>query len=141
MRTNIVLWMVLTGGFAAVPVFAHHSFAAEYDHSKPVTLEGVVARVEWQNPHTWIYVDVKEEAGKVVQWTVEAAAPSALIRAGWYKDSLKIGDTVKVEGFLAKDASKTAAARSVILPSGKHVFAGSADQLLFPPQPHASPQK
>jgi Family of unknown function (DUF6152) len=142
MTAKSILGCALAFLVAAGPVRAHHSFASEYDRSKPVTLEGVVTRIEWENPHTWLYMDVKDEDGKVIHWSIEAATPNALTRAGWHKDSLKIGDSVKVEGYLAKDASKMATARSVTLPDGKRVFAGSADQLfLFPPQPKSSPQK
>jgi hypothetical protein len=123
--------------------WGHHSFAAEYDRTKMVTLDGVVTKVEWENPHTWLYLDVKGDDGKVVSWTVEAANPSALIHAGWHKDSLKPGDRVKVEAYPAKKGSNSANARSVTLPDGQRVFAGSADQLFFPPQsrPAAQPQK
>jgi hypothetical protein len=134
MYPELVLGLALTGLPGATEGFAHHSFASEYDRSKPVTLEGVLTKIEWENPHTWIWLDVKGEDGQVVHWAVEAATPNALIRAGWHKESLKVGDSVKVEGYLAKDASKTAAARIVTLPDGKRVFAGSADQLLFPPR-------
>jgi hypothetical protein len=123
--------------------WAHHSFAAEYDRTKMVTLDGVVTKVEWENPHTWLYLDVKGEDGKFVSWAVEAANPSALVRAGWNKDSLKPGDKVKVEAYMAKNGGNTANARSVTLPDGKRVFAGSSDQLFFPPQsrPAAQPLK
>ena len=104
-----------------------------------VTLDGVVTKVEWQNPHTWLYLDVKGEDGKITSWTVEAASPSALTHAGWHKESLKPGDRVKVEAYLAKKGNNAANARSVTLPDGTHVFAGSADQLFFPPQ--SQPQK
>jgi hypothetical protein len=126
----MALMALLTAGTA----FAHHSFASEYDRTKTVTLEGVVTKIEWENPHAWLYMDVKGEDGKLAHWAIETATPNALIQAGWHKDSLKAGDHVKVEGYLAKDAGQTAAARSVTLPDGKRVFAGSADQLLFPPQ-------
>ncbi len=144
-RGRICLELVLALALAGLPGarrgLAHHSFAAEYDRAKPVTLQGVLTKIEWENPHTWIWLDVKGDDGKVIHWAVEAATPNALIRAGWQKDSLKVGDSVKVEGYLAKDASKTAAARIVILPDGKRVFAGSADQLLFPPRLPNSSQK
>jgi hypothetical protein len=143
MRPKSLLGLVCLALLSAIPLLAHHSFAAEYDRTKTVTLQGVVTKVDWENPHTWLYLEVKDEDGKLVSWAVEAANPSALTHAGWSKDSLKAGDTVKVEGYLAKNGSKTANARAVTLPDGRRVFAGSADQLLFPPpvRPAPSPQK
>jgi hypothetical protein len=110
---------------AAVPVFAHHSFAAEFDGNKQVTLTGVVTKVDWVNPHAYIYVDVKGDDGAVVNWAIETGAPNALYRQGWRKDDLKVGDTVTLEAFLAKDGSHTAAARNVKLPDGRKVFGGT----------------
>jgi len=110
---------------AAVPAFAHHSFAAEFDGNKKVTLTGVVTKVDWVNPHAYIYVDVKGEDGAVVNWAIESGAPNVLYRQGWRKDDLKAGDSVTLEAFLAKDGSHTAAAMSVKLPDGRRVFAGT----------------
>jgi hypothetical protein len=110
---------------AIVPLFAHHSFAAEFDGNKQVTLNGVVTKVDWVNPHAYIYVDVKGDDGTVVNWAIETGAPNALYRQGWRKDDLKAGDSVTLEAFLAKDGSHTAAARSVKLPDGRKVFAGT----------------
>ena len=109
-----------------VPVLAHHSFAAEYDGDKPVTLKGVVTKVEWTNPHARFYVDVKDSAGKVTNWNLELASPNVLKRSGWRRDSLKEGDQVTVEGSLARDGSKMANARAVTMADGKRVFAGSS---------------
>jgi hypothetical protein len=109
----------------AVPVLAHHSFAAEYDASKPVTLKGTVAKVEWTNPHARFYVNVTDGDGKVTQWNLELASPNVLIRQGWTRHSLNEGDTITVEGSRAKDGANMANARSVTLASGKKVFAGS----------------
>jgi len=111
---------------AAVPLAAHHSFAAEFDGSKQINLTGVVTKVDWVNPHAWVYVDVKGADGVVVSWALESGAPNALYRAGWRKDDLKAGDNVTFSAFLAKDGSHTAAAREVTLPDGRKVFAGSA---------------
>jgi Family of unknown function (DUF6152) len=111
---------------AAVPLSAHHSFAAEFDGSKEINLTGVVTKVDWVNPHAWVYVDTKDADGKVVNWGLESGAPNALYRAGWRKDDLKVGDTVVFSAFLAKDGSHTAAAKQVTLPDGRKVFAGSA---------------
>jgi len=110
---------------AAMPVAAHHSFAAEYDASKPVTLHGTVTRVEWTNPHARFYIDVKEPNGTATSWNLELASPNVLVRQGWTRGSLKIGDEITVQGSMAKDGSKMANARNVTLASGKRVFAGS----------------
>ena len=112
---------------SALPVLAHHSFAAEYDAKKPVAMKGTVTKLEWFNPHIWIYLDVKDEQGNVVRWQCEGGAPNSLTRNGWTKDALKPGDQVSIEGFLAKDGTKTCNSRAVTLPGGKRVFAGSAD--------------
>jgi len=113
---------------AAAPLVAHHSFAAEYDRSKPIKFTGKVTKVEWMNPHIYFYVDVKDDAsGKVINYAVEGGAPNGLYRNGWRKDSLKAGDAVTVDGWRAKDGSNTVNAGNVLLPDGKKVFAGSAD--------------
>jgi hypothetical protein len=104
-------------------MLAHHAFAAEYDAQKPVTLKGAVTRVEWTNPHARFYVDVKDENGGVTNWNFELASPNVLVRNGWTRHSLKIGDEVTVQGSLAKDGSKMANARIVTLADGRRVFA------------------
>jgi hypothetical protein len=110
----------------AVPAHAHHSFAAEYDATKPITVTGTVTKLEWMNPHARFYVDVKEADGKMTQWNFELGAIPVLVKQGWRRDSLKVGDLVTVEGTLAKDGSKTANARAVRLADGRRVFAGSS---------------
>jgi len=107
-------------------IAAHHSFDAEFDRNKPVTLKGSVTRVDWGNPHIWVFMDVKDETGKVSNWGVEGGAPNALFRNGWRKDSLKVGDTITVEGFRGRDGSQRANANRVLLPDGRRVFAGSS---------------
>src|SRR5262245_8369211 len=116
------------GLFAAMglPLYAHHAFAAEFDANKQVTLKGMVTKLEWMNPHIWLYVDVKADAA-VQHWQCEGGAPNTLTRNGWGRDSLKYGDQVTIEGFLAKDGSKTCNMRLVMLPNGKNVFAGSSN--------------
>jgi Family of unknown function (DUF6152) len=111
---------------AALPAAAHHSFAAEYDSTKPITLHGAVVRVEWTNPHARFYVEVKDPDGKASTWNLELASPNVLVRQGWTRQSLRIGDEITVSGSMAKDGSKMANAREVTLASGKRVFAGSA---------------
>ena len=110
---------------AGVVVSAHHSFAAEYDSAKPVTLKGVVSKIEWTNPHARFYIDVKDESGTHT-WNLELASPNVLSRNGWTRRTLNIGDEITVQGSLAKDGSKMANARTVTLASGKRVFAGSS---------------
>ena len=110
---------------AALPVYAHHSFAAEFDQTKQITLSGAVTKLEWMNPHIWLYLDVKADTG-VENWQCEGGAPNTLTRNGWSKASLKSGDQVTIEGFLAKDGSKTCNMRVVKLPDGRTVFAGTS---------------
>jgi len=108
------------------PVFAHHSFTAEYDSSKDRQFVGTVTKVEWTNPHARFYLDVKDDQGIVTNWNFELGSPLFLRRLGWKSDSLKIGDQVTVEGYLAKDGAKMANARTVNLADGRKVFAGSS---------------
>lgn len=112
---------------ASAPLFAHHSFAAEFDVKQPITLKGTVTKVEWTNPHVWIYIDVTDAQGNVAHWQCENGAPNALARMGWTRHSLNPGDQVTIEGFRAKNDDRTANARQVILPDGRKVFSGSAE--------------
>jgi len=108
-----------------IPLLAHHSFAAEYDADKPIELKGVVTKIEWMNPHARFYIDVKDESGQATNWNLELASPNVLVRQGWSRTSLKVGDQVTVNGAVAKDGSKMANARTVTLADGRKVFAGS----------------
>jgi len=110
----------------AIPVFAHHSFAAQYDRAKQVALTGPVTKVDWINPHARFFMDVKDASGKVVNWEIELGSPNGLMRRGWTRNSLKIGAPVTVNGSTAKDGSNLANASTVTLSDGKRVFAGSS---------------
>ena len=115
------------------PLLAHHSFEAEYDFNKPMKVTGTVTKMEWMNPHAHFYVDVKDASGKVTNWNFELGAIPVLLKQGWRRDSLKQGDQVTVEGSRAKDGSNSANARSVTLPDGRRVFAGSSGGNTPPP--------
>ena len=106
---------------------AHHSFAAEFDAAKPFKLTGTVTQVVWANPHAWLHVDVVDAAtNKVTNWAVELNSPNALMRAGWKRNTLTVGDVITIEGSLAKDGSPTGNARSVVTSTGQKLFAGSS---------------
>jgi len=110
----------------AVPVAAHHAFAAEFDVDKPVKVNGTITKVEFTNPHAWLYVDVKEGDGKITNWRFELGAPNALIRLGWRTDTIKIGTEVEVTGFRAKAGGPVANGRSIKLPDGRELFSGGS---------------
>jgi hypothetical protein len=126
MKSKLSVLVAGVGLLLSVPMFAHHSFEAEYDAAKKITIQGTVTKVEWMNPHARFYVDVKDESGAVKSWNFELGSPNVLKRQGWQRDSLKVGDQVTVEGYLAKDGSALANARRVTLADGRKVFAGSA---------------
>jgi hypothetical protein len=129
MRTKVVLVVAAVALLAASgSVVAHHSFSAEFDSTKPFKMTGTVTKVEWMNPHTFFYIDVTDEATKkVTNWAMEMGSPNGLMRQGWTRNTMKIGDKVSVEGSLAKDGSPTGNARAVVLTAtGKRLFAASS---------------
>lgn len=120
-----LLGLVAATVVLAVPAArAHHSFAAEFDSDKPVKLTGTVTQVQWRNPHTYFYVDVADEKGAVHNWAFELGSPNGLTRAGWTRDTLKIGDTITVQGSRARDNGYKANASNVTLANGKRLFNG-----------------
>jgi Family of unknown function (DUF6152) len=120
-----------------LPAVAHHSFAAVFDDKKPIKLTGTVTKLEWQNPHTWFYMDVKDDTGKNTNWGMEMGSPNLLIRSGWNRNSMKIGDQVTIEGFRARDGSNNGNAQIVILTNtGQRLFTASSV-----PQPAESPKR
>ena len=128
MRRLYILFAVIGAGLATIqPLRAHHSEAAEYDSTKPVKVTGTIKKVEWQNPHVWFYVDVKDEKGAVTTWGFSAAPPGALLRRGITKDALKIGSVVNVEGARARDGSNNASGRSVTFEDGRNVLTATGE--------------
>jgi hypothetical protein len=127
MKTNLTA--MLLAALAALPASAHHSFPAQYDVNKPITLTGKVTKVEWTNPHIFIYIDVPNEAtGSAVNWALEMGGPNALLRLGWKRDSLKPEDLITIEGSLARDGSNLVNARSItMVATGKKMLAGSSE--------------
>ena len=113
-------------GLYSTTILAHHSFAAQYDRNKPATLTGSVTKLDWINPHARFFMDVKDASGKVANWEIELAAPAMLLRRGWTRNDLKVGENVTVNGSLAKDGTNLLNASNVTLSDGKKVFAGSS---------------
>ena len=133
MKARVGVLLASLGLLAAVaPLYAHHSFAAEYDNTKPIALTGTVTKVEWMNPHARFYLDMKDDKGAVTNWEFELGSPNGLARRGWTRTSMKVGDQIIVDGYVAKDGSNLANARNVKLADGQ-LFAGSTDD--------GSPQK
>ncbi len=127
MKTHLAIAIAGVGfAVAASAVSAHHSFAGEYDASKPVTLKGVVTKLEWTNPHAHFFVDVKDDKGNTNNWKLELASPKVLLQYGWRANSVNIGDAVTIEGAMARDGSLVANARVVTLTDGRRLSAGSS---------------
>ena len=131
-RFNVVVVAILCVFLAGASAFAHHSFAAEYDSNKQITVKGVVQKIAWVNPHAYVYIDVKDETGKVTTWAFESLSPNALARQGWTRNSLKAGETVTVDGYMAKDGKRMADgsvhanSKLITTADGHKVFVGSS---------------
>jgi len=126
MPTKFFVVVIAVALAAALPLAAHHAFAAEFDVNQPVKVRGTITKVEWVNPHAWLYVDVKGDDGKVVNWHFELGPPNALVRLGWKKDSIPAGLEVQITGFRAKSGEAVGNGRSIILPDGKELFSGGS---------------
>jgi hypothetical protein len=127
MRTKLMLVAGFGALLAAVPAWAHHAFAAEFDAQKPLKLSGTVTKVEWINPHAWIHIDVKGPDGKVTNWMIEGGSPNTLLRRGFTKNSLEIGTAVVVDGYQAKDGTNRANGRDITFPDGRKLFVGNSN--------------
>jgi hypothetical protein len=126
LKPNTFRLLALACSLAVLPAQAHHSFAAEFDGSRSLRLTGTITRIEWSNPHSYFFIDVKDEKGNLANWGCEGAGPGALTRRGWKKGDVKLGDTLIVDGYPAKDGSHLIDARRVTLPDGRTVSGGSA---------------
>jgi len=124
-KLKLAGFVAVTGLLASLPVIAHHSFAAEFDGNKPMRLEGTLTKIEWTNPHSYFYIDVKDDKGNIVNWGCEGGGPGALSRRGFKRGDIKIGDKIVVDGYVAKDGSHLIDARRVTLPDGRKVYGGS----------------
>jgi hypothetical protein len=129
MTSRLLTSALMLGAMIALqsaPASAHHSFAAEFDATKPITLKGIVMQIDWTNPHVWFYINVKDEEGHTVRWACEMGAPHQLQQRGWLRDTMKVGDLVTMEGALARDGSKRANARAVTTSDGRTLGAASS---------------
>lgn len=125
MKRGLVALVLATAVVASTaPMTAHHSFAAQYDRNKPVTLTGPVTKLQWANPHIYFFMDVRDASGVVSNWAIEGGAPNTLYRQGWRKDSVKIGEVVTVHGYLARDGSKLANLATAVLADGRNLYNG-----------------
>ena len=127
-RFPAAAFVLALGLLAAAPVWAHHSFAAEYDSKQLITLKGIITKVEWTNPHIYFYIDVKDANGEVTNWSLEGYPPNTLKRTGLTRDNLKIGDEITVTAYKAKDGTNTGAGREITFPDGTKKFAGPVGQ-------------
>lgn len=126
MRLRQILLLTGLCAAATIPLIAHHSFAAEFDGNQPMRVEGTLTKIEWTNPHSFFYIDVKDDKGNVVNWACEGGGPGALSRRGFKRGDIKIGDKMIVDGYRAKDGSHLMDARRVTLPDGRRLYGGSA---------------
>jgi Family of unknown function (DUF6152) len=128
MQTRLLAATAILATAVAGRALAHHSFAAEFDAKAPIELTGTVTKVDWANPHTYFYIDVADPKGDIESWALEMGSPNGLMRRGWTRDSMKIGDVVTVTGWRAKDGTTKGNARSVMLSTGRKLFAGSSQE-------------
>jgi hypothetical protein len=128
MRKAFVLILIFSTVSVSKMAIAHHSFAAEFDINRPVELTGVVTEMKWSNPHGWIYINVEDEAGNLVNWALETSPANNLIRRGWRKTDLPVGTVLQIEGWQARNGSPTANIRSVTFTDGRRLFAGTSNQ-------------
>jgi len=125
MNVNLAGFLAVAGLLLSTPAIAHHSFAAEFDGNKPARIEGTLTKIEWTNPHSYFYIDVKDDKGNVVNWGCEGGGPGALSRRGFKRGDIKLGDKIIVDGYVAKDGSHLIDARRITLPDGRKLYGGS----------------